>query len=78
LKITKSIRFAIDTQLFYLNLDGSDGTYSSWNFTLSRKGLPFTLSSQMYKVISSNIDGKNTNWNLSLNYRFENKYLKKK
>jgi hypothetical protein len=74
LKITKSIRFAIDTQLFYLNLDGSDGTYSFWNFTLSRKGLPFSLSSQMYKTISSNIDGKDTNWNLSLNYRFENKY----
>jgi hypothetical protein len=73
LKITRSVRFAIDTQLFCLNLDGSDGTYTAWNLTLSKRSLPFTLSSQMYKTISSNIGGKDANWNLSLNYKFGNK-----
>lgn len=76
LKISKTLRFAIDSQLFYLNLDGADGTYTSWNFTLSKKNFPISLSSMMFKTIKSNIGGKDANWNLSLNYRFGGVYRK--
>ncbi len=74
LKISKTLRLAIDSQLFYLNLDGADGTYTSFNFTLSKTNFPITLSSMMFKTIKSNIGGKDANWNLSLNYRFGSKY----
>lgn len=77
LKISKTVRFGIDTQLFYLNLDGLQGTYSAWNFTISKKDFPITLSSMMFKTIKSNIGGKDSNWNLSLNYKFGTSFIKK-
>lgn len=77
LKVAGTVRLGIDTQLFYLNLDGLEGAYTSWNFIVSKKGFPITLSSMMFKTIKSNIGGKYANWNLSLNYVFGENYIKK-
>lgn len=77
LKVAGTVRLGIDTQLFYLNLDGLEGAYTSWNFIISKKGFPITLSSMMFKTIKSNIGGKDANWNLSLNYVFGENYIKK-
>lgn len=77
LKISKTVRFAISPQVFYLTADQYSGYYTAANLTLSKEKFPITISSMMFKSLRSDLGGKNADWNVSLNYVFGSKFIKK-
>jgi hypothetical protein len=65
----------ISPQLYYLNIDGIEGTYVTSALTLSKKNCPLFISSIMSKAIKSDIAGKDFVWNISLHYAFNKNYV---
>ncbi len=58
-------------QLYYLNLDGSDGIYATLHTTLSKGGVPMTLASLVNTPVQSSVAGDlGFLWNVSLVYSF--------
>ena len=75
IKVGGDFRFQIVPTVFFLNLDGSTGSYFSGTAILSKKNLPFTLQSTINQTFKSNIVGnKNFMWNVMLAYNFSNTY----
>jgi hypothetical protein len=76
IKVGGDFRFALMPSVFYLYLDGREGTFFSGMAALSNKKIPFSISSSVNKVIKNNIPGaKDFLWNVGLNYHFSKKMV---
>ncbi len=73
--LSKQISLRASPQLYYLNLDGTDGVYATATFTLVKKEFPFTLQSIVNKTIRTRIPSKDFIWNVSLIYAFNKKII---
>ncbi len=68
------MKFSIIPGVFYLNLDGYEGTYFSNVTSLSHSKFPITFTTGINKTITSNLPGnKDLLWNVGLNYVFRKK-----
>ena len=63
-------------QIYYLNLDGTDGIYTAQSLTLAHKKLPVSISSMMNFKLKSDVPTKDFDWNISLVYSFKNQFAK--
>lgn len=68
----------VNPQLFYLNVDGSSGTYFTSNFTVSKPGFPIGFQGLVNQKIKSSIPGDDLIWNVGLLYIFSTPYQKVK
>jgi hypothetical protein len=73
--LSKQFFFKISPQLYYLNINGIEGTYVTSTFTLSKKNCPLFISSILSKAIKTEIAGKDFVWNISLHYAFNKNYV---
>lgn len=64
-------------QVYYLQLDHTDGYYVSTALTLTKKNCPFSLSTVSNKIIRSNIVSPSFVWNATIAYSFNNKFYHK-
>lgn len=64
-------------QLYYLNIDGTDGYYSFQNFSLGHKDFPISIASMFNIELASDIGTEDFTWNISLVYSFKNTLTKK-
>ena len=67
---------SFNPQVYYLNMDKTDGYYFSSNLTLAKRNFPFSISTMMYKTIKTDIVGKTFDWNVSLIYSLNKKFVK--
>ena len=73
IKVGGDFRLQLIPTVFFLNLDGREGSYFSGTTIISKKNLPFTLQSTINQTFSSNIVGnKDFMWNVMLAYNFGN------
>jgi hypothetical protein len=77
IRLTKQVYLKWDPQVYYLNMDGSDGFYVAQLLTLAHKKIPLSLSFMMNKVITTDLSTKDFDWNISLVYSFSNQLVKK-
>ena len=76
LKIGSDFRFQLIPMVFFLNVDGSTGSYFSGTTVISRKNLPFTLQSTINQTFRSNIVGnQDFMWNVLIAYNFSKSYM---
>ena len=79
IKLAKKIRLALAPAVYYLNLDGYEGTYFTATGTISHTRSPFSLQSAINQTFHSNLPGnKDFLWNVSLSYKFSKTYILKK
>lgn len=64
-------------QLYYLNLDGTDGFYAAHSLALGHEKIPLSLTTMMNFKLRSDIETKDFDWNISLVYSFNNRFVKK-
>jgi hypothetical protein len=77
IKITNSVRLAVNPTFYYLYLDAKDGKYFSGTVTLSHTKLPFSVQHAFNKIFTSNIPGnKDYMWNISVHYHFKKTYIR--
>ncbi|MBN3519363.1 hypothetical protein JYB62_05060 [Algoriphagus lutimaris] len=74
--LSKTLRFAMTPQMYYLKVDKNDGLYVTSTFTLTKTDFPIGLQSTFNQKIKSTIEGDDFVWNLSLIYNFANDYRK--
>ena len=73
IKVGGDFRLQLIPTVFFLNLDGREGSYFSGTTIISKKNLPFTLQSTINQTFSSNIIGnQDFMWNVMLAYNFGN------
>lgn len=77
IRLSKEIFLNWNPEIYYMNIDGSDGVYVAQNLTLAHKKLPFSISSMLNKGIKTNINSGDLDWNVSLIYSFKNELKKK-
>lgn len=77
IRISEQVYLNWNPELYYMNIDGTDGVYVAQNLTLAHKKFPFSISSMMNKGIDTNINSGNLDWNISLTYSFKNELKKK-
>jgi len=70
IKLSDQFSFRLIPMLFYLKLDGNEGTYLTSTFTLTKNNCPFSISSVVTKSIKTNIQGDSFVWNVSLAYAY--------
>ncbi len=76
IKVGGDFRFQFLPSIYYLNIDGKDGSYYTATGILTNKNLPFSLSSSINKTIKTNIaGGKDFLWNVGLSYNFSKKMI---
>lgn len=78
LPIGGGFNMRVNPQLFYLNVDGSSGTYFTSNFTVSKPGFPIGFQGLFNQKIKSSIPGDDFIWNVGLLYIFSTPYQKVK
>lgn len=79
IKVGSDFRLQLLPTVFFLNVDGSKGSYFSGTAILSKKNLPFTLQSTIIKTFNSNIDGnKDFMWNVLVAYYFSKNFKRVK
>lgn len=72
IKLTRQFILQWIPQLYYLNVDKSDGVYFTSTVALLKSNFPLSLQSTINKMIRTNIPGsKNSVWNVTLCYSFE-------
>lgn len=70
--LTGGLSLSFLPQLYYLNLDGSDGVYATLNTTLSKEDLPLTITSIVNTPLQTSITGSpGFLWNVSMVYTFD-------
>ena len=73
IKVGGDFRLQLIPTVFFLNLDGREGSYFSGTTIISKKNLPFTLQSTINQTFSSNIAGnQDFMWNVMVAYNFGN------
>lgn len=66
------VALGVRPQLYYLNIDASDGVYTTLNASLSKRGLPLAITSIITAPIQTDIPGSpDLLWNVSLVYSFD-------
>jgi hypothetical protein len=75
ISLSNQLFLKISPQLYYLNIEGIEGTYVTSTLTLSKKNCPLFISSIMSKAIKTEIAGKDFVWNISLHYAFNKNYI---
>ncbi len=73
------IKFSITPAVYYLYLDGYQGTYLTATASLKHADFPFSIQSAINQTFQSDLPGnKEFLWNVSFNYHFQKTYLKSK
>ncbi len=72
IKISSDLQLKYTSQVYYLNIDGSDGYFINMKGSISSPKLPISISSLINIAIDTNI-GENQDplWNVSLIYSFD-------
>ncbi|MEO8795244.1 MAG: hypothetical protein ABI390_07225 [Daejeonella sp.] len=79
IKLNRDVRFQLIPALYYLYLDGDEGTYLTTTGIFSHNKVPFTLQSTINQTFRSTIPGnKDFLWNVTLTYNFSHNYIRKK
>ncbi len=79
IKVSKDLRLMLAPAVFYLNLDGYEGTYFTATVALSSQKSPFSLQSSINQTFNSNLPGnKEFLWNVVLNYNFHQDFVRRK
>lgn len=77
-RLSEKYYMRINPQVYYLNMDGSDGFYFNSTFSLARKNFPFSISGLINQPIKTNIlAGNEFLWNVGLVYSFYKEYVGK-
>lgn len=77
IRLSGQLFLDVNPQFYYLNLDNEDGFFLTNTVTFRKKDFPVSFSSIVNKRFRSNITGsKEIVWNVSLNYSFNNKYVR--
>jgi hypothetical protein len=79
IKVSQNLRLMLAPAVFYLNVDGNEGTYITATAALSHKKSPFSLQSSINQTFDSNLPGnKDFLWNVVLNYNFHKDFVRRK
>lgn len=74
LRIGGDLRLALSPAVYYLNVDGKEGTYLTATAAISHPGWPLSLESTINQTFHSVVpNNKIFMWNLSLKYNFSKK-----
>ena len=77
IKFSNQISMRFNPQIYYLNIDKSDGFYVNATLTLAMRNFPLTISSLINQTIQTEIPvGEDFIWNVSLIYSFNKKYVR--
>lgn len=72
IRVGKELRLGLYPAVYYLNLDGFEGTYLTATGSLSHIRFPISLESSINQTFHSNLPGnKNFMWCLTLKYNFK-------
>lgn len=63
-------------QIYYLNIDGTDGYFAAHSLSFGHGSIPFVIATTMNKSILSDLNTDEFDWNLSLAYTFKNEFAK--
>jgi hypothetical protein len=63
-------------QLYYLNMDGTDGVYIAQTLSLAHKKWPVSVSTMMNIKLKSDVPTKDFDWNIILVYSYKNSFKK--
>lgn len=70
-------RFHFFPSVFFLNADGSTGSYFTATGVFSKNNFPFTLQGTINQTFESDVPGnRDFMWNVTLNYNFGGRYRK--
>ena len=61
---------ALNSQVYYLRIDDTSGTYFSPSAVLAKRGLPFSLSVMINKSLHTEIEGDSFLWSASVIYSY--------
>jgi hypothetical protein len=76
IRLSDQFYMRFNPQIYYLNMDGSDGFYFNSRLALAKKNFPLSVSSIINQSIQTNIEaGKNLLWKVSLTYSFNKEYV---
>lgn len=76
--VASKIRLGFNPAVYYLNVDGFDGTYFTATVGLSHIQFPLSLESSINQTFRSNLPGnKDFMWCLTLRYNFKKTFTKK-
>ena len=76
INIGGDFRLKLVPAVYYLNLDGYEGTYFTATVNVSHKKLPFALQSIVNQTFTSNLPGNvDFLWNISIHYNFSKKLV---
>lgn len=77
LRLVKDLNLKINSQLFFLDVDGNNGMYFNSGFTFAKTQFPVQFQAFFNQKIKSDIAGDDLVWNLSLLYNFSNIFARK-
>jgi len=72
----KKLFFNWSPQIYYLNMDGTDGFFTAHTLELGHRKVPVSISAMMNVKIKSDIDTKDFDWNIGLVYYFGGNFSK--
>ena len=79
IKITDQFYLRLNPQVYYLNIENTDGFYFSGSMSIVKKDFPVYISAMFNNPIHTNIPaGNEFLWNVSLTYTFNKEYLENK
>ena len=74
--LIKDVSLNFKPQVYYLQMDNTDGYFTSATVALLKKNCPFSVSAIFNKSIQTNIITKDFVWNMSLHYSFNHNYTR--
>jgi len=75
IRLSEKFYMRINPQVYYLNMDGSDGFYFNSTLAIAMKNFPLSVSGLINQPIKTNISaGNEFLWNVSLVYAFNKEY----
>jgi hypothetical protein len=77
INIAEGFFFNFRPQVYYLQMDNTDGYFTSATVSLLKKNFPFSIPAIFNQKINANIVTKDFIWNISLNYSFNHNYTRK-
>lgn len=72
----KQLFFNWNPQVYYLNMDGTDGYFVAQALDLGHRKFPLSISSMMNYKLKSDIPVKDFDWNIGLVYSFGGRFTK--
>lgn len=77
IRLPGGISIQFNPQVYYLNIDNTDGFFTASTITLGMKDVPLSISTMINKEVSSEIKTKAFDWNISLVYSFSSSFVNK-